>query len=337
MKVHVCYSYYHVLMATLKTLKKTDDEKTKIIITDQIPNYLELGERLRQSGVYSEVMTIDDQERSKVYYHNTSVFKKIKFIANYRSSITSMYSDINLNKDDDITIYFDRQHLSQAIMANHSGITQAEDGEGAGVKIQKNIIRKLFEKLGIIIKLSGEEKAISTIEVSNINLLPNNLKFKYKSMSKEQLICELTDYQIRLLKNIFNVIFDKDNSNSCIILTQPFWIDNMVKTEEDQLDIYRRIYNEEADQFDHVYIKPHPRDFVEYSKLNIDLEILEKDFPFEMYNILGICFNKYISIGSTSISELKEVIMLGQDYDDRINWNIGAFKHTLKQFLRGIH
>lgn len=124
------------------------------------------------------------------------------------------------------------------------------------------------------------------VEVINIKELWNN-----KSKKEQEEILSLFNF------NKSNFDF-KDN---VLLLTQPFSEDNILSFEE-EMKIYQDIIN----QYDNIIIKPHPRETKNYNDLFPNIKIIESYFPIELLKLIGIKFNKVVSVNSTALYNFKD-------------------------------
>jgi hypothetical protein len=83
-----------------------------------------------------------------------------------------------------------------------------------------------------------------------------------------------------------------------IIFTQQFSTDKFI-SELEQIDIYRKILGEY--NTDHVVLKPHPRDRIDYKKYFSDVYIFEKIVPIQLLNLIGVRFKKAIAVNSSAV------------------------------------
>ncbi|MDO4622185.1 MAG: hypothetical protein Q4B22_04455 [Eubacteriales bacterium] len=102
-----------------------------------------------------------------------------------------------------------------------------------------------------------------------------------------------------------------------LLLTEPFAITGRLPDEEAQVRMYRDILEQTAG--DHrVFIKPHPRDIVNYSHYFPGAVILHKDVPTEILNFdPDFRFSRAVTVTSTAIQNIagaEEKIALGADF-----------------------
>ena len=84
-----------------------------------------------------------------------------------------------------------------------------------------------------------------------------------------------------------------------------------------------RIFKDIIEEYAHgarVFIKPHPRDELNYEEKFSKHIVLQGRFPMEVMNFIpGVRWNKVISVFTVcdSITNTDEVIFLGEDFMDR--------------------
>ena len=89
------------------------------------------------------------------------------------------------------------------------------------------------------------------------------------------------------------------------------------------LETRERIFRDIASQYGKnadVFIKPHPRDVLDYEKKFQDLFVIQGKFPMEVMNFIpGIRWNKVISVLTVTdaITCADEVLFLGRDFLDQ--------------------
>ncbi|MER2014579.1 MAG: glycosyltransferase family 52, partial [Methanobrevibacter sp.] len=75
------------------------------------------------------------------------------------------------------------------------------------------------------------------------------------------------------------------NDEIVLILTQAFF-EQDISTLEEEIKIYEK-FIEKFKEYN-LIIKPHPRDLKNYKKIFDNINVLDKDFPIELLNLIGI-------------------------------------------------
>jgi hypothetical protein len=101
-----------------------------------------------------------------------------------------------------------------------------------------------------------------------------------------------------------------------LLIPQPIFINDFEKQAKMYKDILKKYNNSDY----MIYIKPHPRDTLNYKKYFTESTVLEKYFPLEVLNLnQKFHFDIAITVFSTSIDVLEFVdqkIVLGMDFLD---------------------
>ena len=129
--------------------------------------------------------------------------------------------------------------------------------------------------------------------------------WKESSDKKREFILSCFNLSLEALKEIA--------SKKVILLTQPIASDCKIP-EEEAMAIYKRLIEPYGEE--NILIKPHPRETTDYSS------VIEKVFPFQLFNLVGMQFDAAITICSTAVSEFKDsdtkIVFAGTNIDSRI-------------------
>lgn len=134
---------------------------------------------------------------------------------------------------------------------------------------------------------------------------------------KKQIVLDIKECWLRLSEDKKNQILGlfeltKEDLNLLstrkqILFTQPL-IDFL--TEEEQIDIYQKMVHKYDKE--HLIIKVHPRDRIDYEKLFSGYAVFKKKVPSELLNLLSIKYDKAITAFSAAVENL--------DYPIDIDW-----------------
>ena len=116
-----------------------------------------------------------------------------------------------------------------------------------------------------------------------------NKKWAESSQEKKDLILSIFDISQESLARI--------QAKKIILLTQAFSDDHFV-TEEEQVEIYRKILSNYDE--DDVVIKPHPRDKIDYRKYFPKVMYFDKTVAMQFLAILGIKFERVVTVSSSA-------------------------------------
>ena len=146
----------------------------------------------------------------------------------------------------------------------------------------------------------GNNDLCTEIVMTNDECFPNIKKEKITTLSINDLWKESSDSKKKLILSVYDIT-DKDieliQSKRYILLTQAFSQDGII-TEEEQGRIYDKIIPHYDSQL--ILIKTHPRDTFNYQWAFPNVSVFAKNVPFQLFDLLGIQFEKVITINSTA-------------------------------------
>ncbi|HHS2695173.1 TPA: glycosyltransferase family 52, partial [Streptococcus agalactiae] len=153
---------------------------------------------------------------------------------------------------------------------------------------------KYYVKKYILHKIQphGFSRYCLGIEVNSLVNLPKDPRYKkFIEVPRKELFDNVTEYQKEMAINLFGAVRVSIKSPSVLVLTQPLSIDkefmsynNKIETSEEQFNFYKSIVNEYINKGYNVYLKVHPRDVVDYSKLPV--ELLPSNVPMEIIELM---------------------------------------------------
>lgn len=131
-------------------------------------------------------------------------------------------------------------------------------------------------------------------------IIPLNNQWDSYSERKQKLIqnfYNLSTNDIEMMKNAQLILF-----------TQPLYLDGV------GIDVHRNVYKKIISRYplSELLIKTHPRDNFNYQELSDNIKIFQKMIPSQIFNMMGIKFNKAITIFSSAVNSF--------DYKIQIDW-----------------
>lgn len=171
------------------------------------------------------------------------------------------------------------------------------------------IIDKILHICGIYF-LSANEALGSHKNIKNVYLTQNFnhplIKDKIKIINIKESWENIPKDQQQNILNIFNInskVETYNNKKTTLILTEPLSDENLMTLNE-ELNIYKELMNKFKDY--KIIIKPHPRDKKNYKEIFKNVEILDKNFPIELLNLIGFKPTIVSSIVSTALLNFKD-------------------------------
>lgn len=315
--IYVCGTYFHVFITLVKTLinKKND---ASVVLESSIPEYEKLYKKLNETKLFKKVYKFNIEPIRKKFLEEkieTRLFRTNQMIILFEK-----YCKIDFTKYDNIYLYNDWTLIGCYLMDKKMHFHLIEDAQDTFI-YRKQLSNKLYNDQSLNRKIKrcikkflhmgydyvGKSKYVIDIEVNN----KEGLDFKnkvIKEVRKQDLYNALTQKDKKLIYNVFidEKIKNNKGSKNILILTQPLYIDNLVDSQEIQNQVYLDIINKYPDY--NIYIKPHPRDLTDYTKLNKNVKMMPKNMPMEALNFNNdLKFDKAITIQSSSINFLNFV------------------------------
>lgn len=330
--VYICNTYFHIFITMIKVLKSKDSNS--IVIANTIDEAKDMIEKLKKLNLFINIYFYDELKVRKIF--NEEQIERKKFRRKEMIDLFNKNSNINFYKFDNIYIYNDWTTIGAYLIDSKLKYHLIEDGIDAFYYIKGNLkhritflnpnfkykVKKILKKiLNIGYDFFGQSKYVIDIEVNDKSKIFIRNK-NVIEVSKESLYNSLTKEEKMKIYNLFmsDEIKVNHNEKNVLLLTQPLYIDKMVDYEKDQIEIYSDIINKYINEFN-VYIKPHPRDIMDYKKINNNVIIINKNMPIEVLKFnSNIKFEKAVTIISSSIKSLDfvdEKIEYGFEFLDK--------------------
>ena len=305
-KLYIISTPYHLLISSVKTLlEHREGQDSIIIVKDAVP----LEPRTNAKLIFKNVITSYNQYNVLLYTLLLKIQQsKIPLISkiaqkkeNKLSTLFSNYSDIYIFDDNS---YFGCWLNNAKIYYNH-----IEDGlnylQFPLYKTKRMHIYELFYKfLGISWNYWGKSEYTKSIEVNE----NKNLRIKHSNIiekNRKQLFEQLSPKQIDLLAKIFDYhpLNKIEIGDKTLLITDPLFEDGIMSHAK-KIQIYKHIVKNYA--VGKLYIKMHPREKEDYTKIFPDAIILgNQKMPFEIYQLKeNFRFKKAITTFSTLINAI---------------------------------
>ena len=197
---------------------------------------------------------------------------------------------------DDVSVYGHAHTQFSYMFYEYENAYVIEDGTVNYQKLESNFIsNKLLNFLGIYIK--GSKSGFGTHEnIKKVYLTsdkPCDVSSKVEVINLEKLWNDLSSKEQSTILKFFN--FNNPENIDVLLITQPFSEDEILDFDEEI-----RIYSEIVEKYPNIVIKPHPREFKDYSKIFPNISVLDKDFPLELLELIGIKVRKVVTVSSTA-------------------------------------
>ena len=343
-RVYVCHTFYHVYISLLKELNYPSEERFKadMVLSLMSNDFQDLPDRLLHNHVFEHVYMFDEKRES--YFPEIEKLKEDKgnVIANMVQRIKytkefakaqeafvpvdfSEYREVYVFCDvDPIGLYLNQKKIKYHAIEDgynylkpYSPVPAKADNKGAFA------LKKFFSMgLNLIFIRDGYSKYCIDMEVNDVSVIDDKFK-KYKEVPRKTLVDNLSKEDKQIVLKVFvkdyetlvNKLGDMDSAEKNImILTEPLCTDlkQREKLFQDLIDEYSKEGT--------VYLKPHPRDELDYPSVFPNCKQFDKTIPMEIFNFFdGILFDKIVSVYTQidSIKFAKDKVYLGHDFMDK--------------------
>lgn len=341
-RIYVCHTYYHVYIAFLKECKRrAEGEKRKAtLVLSQMSNHFEdLQKRVESTGLFQEVIPFD--EKREDFFPELAKWRKGtgNFLGNlyYRIRFTRQYAKleapfvpVDFRDYEDVYVFCDSDPIGYYLNQNKIYYHALEDGlnclknfDAARYDNRGHFGLKVFLSmyLNLIFIQNGYGKYCLDMEVNDMSLIQYPCP-RYIEQSRQELADRLTREDKDLILKAF--IRDKETlqkqmeesskvGDKILILTDPLCT----------LDVRERIFRDIIKHFEKegtIFIKPHPRDELDYRKLFGEYPQFDATIPMEMLNFFpGLRFQKVVAVLTEvkAIQFADTIVRLGEDFMDK--------------------
>lgn len=340
-RIYVCHTYYHVYVTFLKEFQLPREEwgNATLVLSKMSCDFESLKSRIEALNFFGEVVEYDEQPESafpelKKYRYPESNFIKALWnriiFTKKMGKYQEPYIPVDFKEYEDIYVYCDLDPIGYYLNYKHIPYHAMEDGLDTLVHIDAarydnrghfELKAFLSSKLNLIFIQNGYGKYCIDMEVNNISAIKYPCP-KYVEVPRQPMVDALTREQKDILLHAFVKNMDalletmekgEHRDNKVLILTEPLC----------DLEIREQIFRDiiaEYGQEAQVYIKPHPRDLLDYEKLFGQYHIIDKTVPMEMLNFIpDLVFDKVVAVLTVldGIGFAKEKLRLGTDFMDK--------------------
>ena len=342
-RIYVCHTYYHVYVTFLKELKLRREQKdcgeATLVLSRLSNDFEQLDERIRKTGLFAEIISFDEKRDDffpelKKYRedHGNIVFNMINrmiFTRKY-ARLEEAYVPVDFREYGDIYVFCDSDpvgyYLNQKKIPYHAvedGLNCIKNFDAARFENRGHFGLKawLSRKLNLIFVQNGYGKYCLDMEVNDISAIKYPCP-QYIEVPRQPMVDALSGEDKQLILNAFirnreelERQIEEGNriGKKILILTEPLC----------SLEVRERIFRDLVEEYrseGKIFLKPHPRDVLDYHKLFPDYPIIDGTVPMEMLNFFeGLKFSKVISVYTemTAVEFAEEIIELGDDFMDR--------------------
>lgn len=338
-RIYVCHTYYHVYISILKELNLPKDKRGEatLVLSKMSTDFETLRDRVSETGVFRDVIEYD--EKSETFfpelakYHEEkgniafNMLARIKFTKKL-AKLSAPYVPVDFKKYKDIYVFCDADPIGYYLNWKRIPYHAVEDGldtlvhiDGARFANRGHFKLKAFmsKKLNLIFVMNGYGKYCRDMEVNNIAGIKYPCPY-YVEVPRHTLTDNLTDEDKEILLKAFirdidtlkDIVDNCKEQGSILLLTEPLCT----------LDVRERIFRDIISKYEDegtIFIKPHPRDYLDYKNLFGKYPQFDATVPMELLNFFpGLRFKKVVGVLTVmnALSCADEVVRLGPDFLD---------------------
>lgn len=339
-RIYVCHTFYHVYVTILKECNLPREKRggATLVLSKMSNDFGNLKERADDSGLFEAVIEFDEKEESffpqlKKYHADKgnlilNMVSRIKFTKLF-GKLQEPYIPVDFKEYKDIYVFCDSDPIGYYLSYKKIYYHALEDGlncimhyDTARYDNRGHFeLKARFSAWNLIFIQNGYGKYCIDMEVNDISSLkyscPKYIECSRKELvdnikeeDKLQIIAVFMENPAELLEQIKKT---GDKKDKVLVLSEPLC--DLRTRERIFKDIVKQ-YGENAD----IFIKPHPRDVLDYKKRFPEQIVIDGKFPMEVMNFIpGVRWKKVISVLTVTdaITCADEVIFLGRDFLDK--------------------
>ncbi|MDR2044046.1 MAG: glycosyltransferase family 52 protein [Clostridium sp.] len=344
-RIYVCHTYYHVYVTFLKELNLPAAARGRavLVLSRMSSRFEDLQKRVESTGLFARVVEFDEKRedffpelakwRTGTGNLWKNLFRRMVFTRKY-AKLEEPYIPVDFREYREVYVYCDSDPIGYYLNWKHIPYYALEDGlnclknfDAARYDNRGHFRWKVFlsRRLNLIFVQNGYGKYCITMEVNDIAAIPYPCP-RYVEQSRQELADRLTREDRELILRAF--IRDRetlrqrmdevcredgdDRKSNILILTDPLCT----------LEVRERIFRDIIAMYEpegRIFLKPHPRDELDYRTLFADYPQFDAAVPMEILNFFPeLRFRKVVGV-LTELSGIRfaeEKIRLGEDFMD---------------------
>lgn len=343
-RIYVCHTFYHVYISILKecNLEKEKRGGATLVLSKMSNDFGNLKERALKSGIFEEVLEFDEKEESsfpQLAKHRKdrgniviNMFHRIIY-TKMLGKLQEPYIPVDFREYKDIYVFCDSDPIGYYLNYKKIPYHAVEDGlncimhyDTARYDNRGHFeLKAKLSALNLIFIQNGYGKYCIDMEVNDISVLKYPCP-KYKEVKRSALVEGIREEDKEVIISVFmenpghlrGQIKEAVNQNGeekekILLLSEPLC----------DLQTRERIFKDIVKEYGSngiVFIKPHPRDVLNYSEKFPKEIIIQGKFPMEIMNFIpGIRWNKVISVLTVTdaITCADEILFLDREFLDK--------------------
>ena len=323
-RIYVCHTYYHAYVAFLKELKLRREKgqaagEAALMLSSMSNDFEQFGERVKATGLFAGVISF--AEKREDYFPELKAFRqdkgnivsnmwqRIRFTRRY-AKLEAPFIPVDFRSYKDIYVFCDSDPVGYYLNRNKIYYHAMEDGlnclvhfDAARYDNRGHFGLKAFlsKRLNLIFVQNGYGKYCLDMEVNDISAIALPCPY-YKEVPRQPLADALTREDKDIILQAF--VRDMDSLQKrlaecgeeggkqakILILTDPLCT----------LDVREQIFKDIVAEYEkqgQIFIKPHPRDELDYRRVFPGYPIFDATVPMEMLNFFaGLHFEQVVTV-----------------------------------------
>lgn len=344
-RIYICHTYYHVYVTFLKELNRPREQRGQatLVLSSLSIDFERLGERASATGLFETVIPFDEKRDTAFpelarYRRDTgnlvkNLVNRVKFTRKFARALAPTIP-VDLREYGEVYVYCDSDPIGYYLNVYRIPYHALEDGlnclknyDAARYDNRGHFGLKAFlsERCNLIFIQNGYGKYCIDMEVNDISLLKYPYR-KYIQQPRQELVEKLTQEDkdiilrafVRDMEGLKAQLGGGEGDETCgqdkiLILTDPLCT----------LEIRERIFRDIIARFEpegKIFLKPHPRDELNYRELFGEYPQFDATVPMEMLNFFpGIHFKKVVAVLTEvgAIGYAEEKVRLGEAFMDK--------------------
>lgn len=344
-RIYICHTYYHVYVTFLKELNRPRQQRGQatLVLSSLSINFENLKSRVEATGLFEAVVEFDEKRDTAFpelakYRENTgnlvkNLINRVKFTRKF-ARVLAPSIPVNLREYGDIYVYCDSDPIGYYLNVYKIPYHALEDGlnclknyDAARYDNRGHFGLKAFlsERCNLIFIQNGYGKYCMDMEVNDISVLKYSCR-KYIEQPRQELVDGLTQEDkeiilrafVRDMETLKAQLSDGEaesapKQDKILILTDPLC----------SLEVREQIFRDIIAMYEpegKIFLKPHPRDELDYRTLFAEYPQFDATVPMEMLNFFpGIRFKKVVAVLTEvgAIHYADETVRLGADFMDK--------------------
>lgn len=338
-RIYICHTYYHVYVTFLKELNRPKEQRGQatLVLSSLSIDFEQLKERVESTGLFEAVVEFDEKKETAFpelarYRRDTgnlvkNLINRVKFTRKFARALAPAIP-VNLKEYGDIYVYCDSDPIGYYLNVYKIPYHALEDGlnclknyDAARYDNRGHFGLKAFlsERCNLIFIQNGYGKYCIDMEVNDISLLKYPYR-KYIKQCRQELVDRLTLEDKDIILRAFvrdmerlKAQLSDGEGDKILILTDPLC----------SMDVRERIFRDIIAMYEpegRIFLKPHPRDSLDYRTLFAEYPQFDATVPMEMLNFFpGIRFKKVVAVLTEvgAIQYAQETVRLGEAFMDK--------------------